>query len=88
MHVGSSGKKNMEAEEAANESTAMFKKKQFPGLCIPDDQQRAQALLHNKEDMEVAAEALSEVKWLLQLCVHIFINTELHNQPQFYQACT
>ena len=36
------------------------KKKQFPGLCIPDDQQRAQTLLYDKEDEKIATEALSE----------------------------
>ena len=38
-----------------------LKKKQFPGLCIPDDQRRAQNLLYDGEDVKVAKEALSEV---------------------------
>ena len=47
-------------EEPADDSKTKLKKKQFPGLCIPDDQQRAQILLYDKEDEKVAAEALTE----------------------------
>lgn len=39
------------------------KKKQFPGLCIPDDHDHAQKLIeHRQEDVKVAQEAMNEVK--------------------------
>ena len=39
------------------------KKKQFPGLCIPNDHDRVQKLIeHQEEDVKVAREAMSEVR--------------------------
>ena len=39
------------------------KKKQFPGLCIPDDHDRVQKLVeHEEEDVKVAQEAMNEVR--------------------------
>lgn len=59
-------------EEVAEEEDKVFvdpeKKKQFPGLCLPDDPARAKQLLsveeeeeEESEDIKVAKEALSEV---------------------------
>ena len=59
-------------EEVAEEEDKVFvdpeKKKQFPGLCLPDDPARAKQLLsveeeeeEESEDVKVAKEALSEV---------------------------
>lgn len=65
-------------EEVAEEEDKVFvdpeKKKQFPGLCLPDDPTRAKQLLsveeeeeEESEDVKVAKEALSEVG---QLCLY------------------
>ena len=61
-------------EEAVEEEEKVFvdpeKKKQFPGLCLPDDPTRAKQLLivgkeeeeeEESEDVKVAKEALNEV---------------------------
>ena len=59
-------------EDAVEEEDKVFvdpeKKKQFPGLCLPDDPTRAKQLLivgeeeeEESEDVKVAKEALSEV---------------------------
>ena len=60
-------------EEPADDSKTRLKKKQFPGLCIPDDQQRAQTLLYNKEDEKVAAEALSEASGCVVLILMLWM---------------
>ena len=67
-----SDKPKKEFEEAADEEDKVCvdpeKKKQFPGLCLPDDLTRAKQLLmvgeeeeEESEDVKVAKEALSEV---------------------------
>ena len=37
------------------------KKKQFPGLCIADDYERAKSLLSTEEDKIAAGEAMNQV---------------------------
>ena len=69
-YVCTSGKKKKRFEQAANEIETLIKqrKKQFPGLCIPDDEKQAQTLLYNREDEKVAKEALNEVRTLSLSC--------------------
>ena len=47
------------------------KKKQFPGLCIPDDHNRVQKLVEpEEEDVKVAQEAMNEVRKPFCLAKH------------------
>lgn len=55
-----------------SESKAASMKKSFPGLCIPDDRQRAESLLLlDKDDVKVATNILSEVCIYIILCLYV-----------------
>ena len=59
MYLGTK-KKKVAAEDPFDPPETSLKKKTFPGLCIPDNPQRAQSLLNENDDVKVATEALVE----------------------------
>ena len=54
-------KSEKEGEEPAEDPELKKKKKQFPGLCIPDNTEHAQKLIIPEEDKMVASDAMNEV---------------------------